>query len=166
MSFGLTSSSTLSESFEKLNDSIRAADNTRTLLFAAASNSGGNAPRTYPASNSRVICIHAVDGRGNNSGGMNPPVDQWPDNFSTLGLGVKCTWNGQFIYKSGTSFAIPVAARIAANVLDYVSYSVRLGRISPQKARSLREGEGMKKLFTLLMSIPRDGFHFVAPWHL
>lgn len=166
MSFGLTDASTTAESFGRIDEAIRAADLSRRLLFAAASNVGGNGPRTYPASSSRVICVHAVDGRGNDTGGMNPPVDGWPDRFATLGLGIQCSWNKKVVYKSGTSFAAPVAAGIAANVLDYAAYSVEQGKLSLQKAKNLREGDGMKKLFTQLLSIKRQGYRYVAPWHL
>lgn len=38
------------------------------LFFAAASNFGKNEPRTYPASDTNVIGVYALDGYGNDSG--------------------------------------------------------------------------------------------------
>lgn len=82
------------------------------LLFAAASNKGGNSGRSRPAKNLGVICVHTCDGKGN-KGDMNPNPERKGFNFSTLGVAVESRWDGWFIYKSGTSFAIPIAAKIA-----------------------------------------------------
>lgn len=38
-------------------------------------------------------------------------------------------------YKSGTLFAMTVAAAIAANVLDFASYLVERGRMTEQRLR-------------------------------
>ncbi|KAI1390038.1 peptidase S8/S53 domain-containing protein [Hypoxylon trugodes] len=166
MSFGLPQPSDQFESFGEIDEAIRIAYSAGKLLFAAASNSGGNAQRTYPASDPRVICVHATDGLGNNTGGMNPPVDIWGDNFATLGLCIPCSWGNNIVYKSGTSFATPIAAGIAANVIDYATYSYSLGKLSAEKYRKIRRGDGMRKLFMQLLSIQRDGFRYIAPWHL
>ncbi|KAI9150885.1 hypothetical protein HJFPF1_10662 [Paramyrothecium foliicola] len=74
------------------------------LVFASASNSGLAKPsRSYPASDSRVICAYALDGVGNNSSGLNPPLSENAFNFGTLGHGVEVKWGGVKGYASGTS---------------------------------------------------------------
>lgn len=166
MSFGIVHSPETAESIDKINEAIREADAARILLFAAASNSGGNAHRTYPASSPSVICVHAVDGKGNDCGGFNPPVTCWPDRIATLGLGVKCSWNNKIVYKSGTSFAAPLAAGIAANVLDYARHSVEKGHLEHHKLKFLTENGGMRRFFAKLLSVQMGELQYVAPWHL
>ncbi len=52
-----------------------------------------------------------------------PPSTLWQnlgcDNFSTVGVGIKSEWEGKIVFKSGTSFATPIAAGIAANILEF-----------------------------------------------
>ncbi|KAJ3467869.1 hypothetical protein MRS44_005433 [Fusarium solani] len=58
------------------------------LFFAAASNFGKNEPRTYPALDTNVIGVYALDGYGNDSGWTNPLAIGQYDSFGTLGLGI------------------------------------------------------------------------------
>jgi len=164
MSFGMNPSSLSEASLLNVQNAIHSAAAARKIMLAAASNCGGNGPRTYPASDPRVICVHASDGNGND-GGINPPVGDHPDYFSTLGVAIECFWDEQYVYKSGTSFATPVAAAIAANVLDYATYSVAAGKLTNQLYCELRQSQGMKKAFTRFMSVPIQHYRYVAPWH-
>lgn len=119
------------------------------LLFAAASNSGKNEPRTYPASDVNVMGVHALDGHGNDSGWTNPsPVGQH-DNFGTLGLGIKLMWKDKIIYKSGSSFASPTAAAIAANVICWLYHMKRRGSFNDAQYNFLRRPEGMRLILKL-----------------
>jgi hypothetical protein len=136
-----------------------------TILFAAASNGGGNGRRTFPATHSRVFCIHASDGKGNDYGGMNPSTEGYHDNWSTLGVAIKFHWDGQVMCKSGTSYATPIAAAAVANAFDYLDYLRERERLSDQKYRYLRCFEGVRDML-LLMSKERHGFRYVAPWFL
>ncbi|KAK0709518.1 hypothetical protein B0T26DRAFT_409317 [Lasiosphaeria miniovina] len=107
----------MSFGFEDENDVIDAAvDNTVNagkLIIAAASNNGSLSGRARPARKDGVICIHATDGKGN-KGGMNPSPQSKTDNFATIGVAVPCKWKGKDMWKSGTSFAVPIAAGFAA----------------------------------------------------
>jgi len=89
-------------------------------------NSGANLDRAYPARHDEVICIHSVDANGNRSK-FSPTASTSDDNFATIGEAVESTWplglcDGQgqnYLYKSGTSFATPIAVGIAAFLLEY-----------------------------------------------
>ncbi|KAI0549039.1 subtilisin-like protein [Xylaria curta] len=109
------------------------------LLFATASNEGGNRDRSRSARSSSVICIHACDGKGN-KGLMNPNPEKRALNLSALGVAVESKWEGQAVYKLGTSFATPIAAGIAANVLEFASYRCHL---LPGNTKWLKRHEGM-----------------------
>ncbi|KAH8886181.1 subtilisin-like protein [Thozetella sp. PMI_491] len=169
MSFGMVESSQTRDDLTAIEDAIKEADAAGMLMFAAASNCGGNGSRTYPASDRHVICVHALDGHGYLAGGINPPVEHFSqDNFGTLGVAIPCSWRKKIVYKSGTSFATPIAAGIAANILDYMDYSLKLGKLDGKKYQTLRQGYGMKQLFSKFMSteLAGCGYRFVAPWLL
>ncbi|RSM13598.1 hypothetical protein CDV31_005768 [Fusarium ambrosium] len=145
------------------------------LMFAAASNSGKNEPRAFPArDNPYVICVHASEGNGKD-GGINPEAGSG-FNFMTLGMGLdlmkreNTLKNGRAlasykrVVRSGTSFATPIAAGIAATVLDLAA---RINEIDERVEEKLKRPEGMEKMLRL-MSTPkgdvRDRMYYMAPW--
>jgi subtilisin family serine protease len=120
MSFGIR------EYHEPMKNAISTALHHQTLIFAAASNDGGNCGRAFPARYPSVFCIHATDGKGNPSG-FNPTADEKDVNFSLLGEHVRSHWprgknghNDDVNVMSGTSVATPIAAGLAASVLSFV----------------------------------------------
>lgn len=128
------------------------------IIFAAASNGGGNESRAFPASLDGVFCIHVSDGKGNKVG-INPaPVSD--DNFSTLGNAIDSKWNGEEVYISGSSFAAHVAAAIAANALEFIRHNLAGKNDRPKDFYTPR---GMKELFRCL-SDRIDGYDYVKPW--
>ncbi|EHK42506.1 hypothetical protein TRIATDRAFT_33437 [Trichoderma atroviride IMI 206040] len=141
---------------------IRSAKSAGITMFAAAANSGGNQPRAYPASRgSPVICVHASDGLGND-GGISP--DPLPDecNFSTLGISIASKWKGDDVLKSGTSFATPIAAALAADVLEFARHRCDLDE---SELKSLREHDGIYKILKL-MARKRQNHDYLTPLHL
>ncbi|KAK4210468.1 peptidase S8/S53 domain-containing protein [Rhypophila decipiens] len=104
-----------------LTDAILEAHRSRVLLFAAASNTGAYGLRpSFPARYTGVMCIYSGDGHGN-SAATNPTSRQNDYNFLTLGEAVESAWpvqlGGPGVHKkrkSGTSFATPIAAGLAA----------------------------------------------------
>ncbi|KAI8689253.1 Subtilisin-like protein [Fusarium keratoplasticum] len=144
MSFGLSSPNW------NIKAAIRRAESLGIICTAAASNYGSNQARSFPAKLDQVLCIHAGDGNGNKSG-LNPTPLPWRDNLSTLGVCIPSVWEDEDEgdhYISGTSYAAPVAAGIAANVL-----------------RDAHSCSGMRHIM-LAMCEPqhRDGYWFVIPW--
>jgi hypothetical protein len=122
-----------------------------------------------------VTCVHASEGNGKD-GGINPEI-QSGFNFMTLGMGLELMEREVFVkngrtcsrfksvVKSGTSFATPIAAGIAATVLDLAS---RVDAINPRAKEKVKMPEGMEKILRL-MSTPkwdlRDRLYYMAPWH-
>lgn len=155
----------------------------KAILFAAASNNGRNGKRTFPASyDPHVICVNASTGDGVHNGISPDPVKD-TYNFMTLGVGVEMmvkdmdnakrgkprqqnTPAYQKVYRSGTSFATPIAAGIAATVLDI---AMRVEAVSGRTERELRSPSGMRQfLRKMAASSPEvnygTGSYYLAPW--
>jgi hypothetical protein len=135
------------------------------LMFAAASNKGVNSRRTFPACHDRVFGIHSLDGYGHDDGGTNPSTQYYDsDRFGALGIGLPFVWNEKNEVKSGSSYATPTVAGIAANFIIWVEYMNRQGHIQDHELEVLRSHNGIK-LFLEKASEPSGRFHSVAPWN-
>lgn len=118
------------------------------LVFAAASNGGGNNDRAYPARGRHVFCIHSTDSKGTRSR-FSPTAEQYGYNFATIGEAVESFWPTHLCaedelavrVKSGTSYATPIAACIAAFLLLYAR--VYLG---PEEAGCFKRFTAMEGL--------------------
>lgn len=129
------------EGYDQLENAILYAYSKRVLLFAAASNSGANLDRAYPARDPHVICVHSTDSNGNRSRFSPTPLAQ-QSNLATVGEAVESAWpvklcntetNSQCVqWKSGTSSATPILVGIAAFLLQYARIHL------PDKAHMLR----------------------------
>ncbi|KAK3299815.1 peptidase S8/S53 domain-containing protein [Chaetomium fimeti] len=113
---------------QKVQDEIKKAVDRGKLIFAAASNSGANDPRAYPASQEGVICVHSADGLGNASL-FNPTELPGPDddNFCFVGENIEGAWPssmpdqaGGTRRMTGTSYATAVAIAVAALMIGFV----------------------------------------------
>ncbi|KAF2732580.1 subtilisin-like protein, partial [Polyplosphaeria fusca] len=116
----------LARELQPIQDAITHAYSKHILILAAAANHGGLQDVAYPANQAEVIAINATDGEGNISHFNPSPHDS--SVLSVLGEAVPCAWGARmdpfrvFARKSGTSFAVPVAAGIAAVLLDYIEH--------------------------------------------
>ncbi|KAF4627633.1 hypothetical protein G7Y89_g10518 [Cudoniella acicularis] len=151
---------------DSIQNAIQAAHGKNKIMFAAASNNGGNHLIAYPANQlSRVITINSTDGLGNGSG-FNPTPHPESANFATLGEAVESSWPAHLLVgctqrKLGTSFATPIAAGIAAVILEYTMQKLPVEKYT--EASRLHSCEGMKAILKL-MSEERKGYRYIKPW--
>lgn len=168
MSFGYPSRQI--EGYDKLEEAILYAHSKNVLMFAAASNSGANLDRAYPARDPHVICIHSTDSDGNRSK-FSPTALTHDLNIATIGESVESAWpvhlcdaklNQDCLQcKSGTSYATPIMVGIAAFLLQYARIHLGdqahlLKRQSKMKDVLLKVAEKTQK------SVTRDGYDYVS----
>ena len=162
MSFGFPS---LTEDLECIQSSILHAHSKNVVLFAAARNNGGLTKIAYPASQPEVICINSTDGEGNQSH-FKPSAEKFK-NFSTVGENVLSSWARSLPKRmSGTSFATPIAAGVAAIVMDYMEQKSHAWPPGDGQyiARRIRTRGGIVKIFEKHLSDNRGDFRFIWPW--
>ncbi|KAI1112785.1 pfs domain-containing protein [Nemania sp. NC0429] len=167
MSFGYPDCK--SDDYPLLENALLNAHANHVLLFAAASNEGGRLDLSYPAREDNVIAVHATDANGNRSG-FSPTAADGRIALATIGEAVESAWptylceestNPTFVQiKSGTSYATPIAAGIAAFLLLYARVHV------PEMAQALRSLKRMRAILRKVaekggMYKPRDGYHFI-----
>ena len=162
MSFGLANHE------KDIEDAVKEAYSKGILLFAAASNEGGNSPVTYPARYDDVICIFSTDGWGNASKCNPNPMGNSLYRFATLGEAVKSAWpihlpDSQGERRmTGTSFATPIAAAVAACVLEFCL----MNGMSDEQYQELKCPKGMREVFCKTLIKEREGLHYICPWNL
>lgn len=135
---------------DRIGDAIKKCIDREIVIFASASNDGGDSVRTFPASYPNVICVHASEFQGG-SWDMNPPTEPEDanDKFSFVGVDVRPsrrsnTAGGEagMEYKTGTSFATAVAVSVAAFMIGYIrkemkGYTWRVEPCSPDGIRTI-----------------------------
>ena len=146
---------------DDLSQEITECLNNGIMIYASASNMGGNGSRTYPAKYPGVICVHSATHEGNKST-FNPDPEGL-DNFSFVGEFIRPTWEpfkreSSMSYKSGTSFATPVAVSVAAFMIAYIRKNMpnQQWRIKPWSCI------GMQIIFRL-MKKRRDNYDWISP---
>lgn len=168
MSFGYPKNQT--DGFKELENAILYAHSKSVLMFAAASNGGANQDRAYPARDPHVICIHSTDSNGNRSK-FSPTALLYDINVATIGEAIQSSWpvnlcdpdsNPDCVqYKSGTSYATPIAVGIAAFLLQYAGLHL------PEHAHLLKRQFKMKEALLTIAektqkSINRDDYHYIT----
>lgn len=144
---------------------IRECVKEEILVFAAASNDSRRRHRAYPANYDQVFCIHASDGVGGKWGFNPTPVqDAKEDNFSVVGQCV--AWPPVAYpeagvtqeYRSGTSFATPVAVSIAIFMIKFIKHNMASYRWNIDPCTPA----GMTRIFRELKA-DIDGYEWVCP---
>jgi Subtilase family len=164
----------ISKNDKKTKDAMTAkfqAIKDQVLLFAAASNSGRKVGRAYPAKRNEVFSIHAAYG-GGGAWRNNPKPHMLDFNFSTLGMYVEAPHEGQETKRvSGTSVAAPIAAGIAALVLEFCRQPLVPGQGRIKRPERLKSKLGMAKIFLqmydrfeLTRTDQEDNYFHMRPW--
>jgi len=164
-------------------------DGPKRIVIAASANWAGNHDVAYPARRERVICINATDGGGNPSK-KNPTPRKGNKNFAILGLSIE-SWRRasakdpatgeeamsttpataglirpkakrEKVWVSGTSYATPVAAGVAANVLEFMQHHAEM---SSGEREFLYSWFGMSRIFEA-MSTERGDYDYITPWRM
>lgn len=166
MSFGWPS--TNFDGYEELENAIDNAYSKQVLMFAAASNNGGNSGRAYPASSSHVICVHSTDTRGNRSD-FSPTAWQDCVNIATVGESVWSAWATQpgdsklgfdrYNSRSGTSYATAILVGIAASLLRFGR--LHLGPEDADEMKRKSKMEGVLKACATDKCNTRSGYYYV-----
>ncbi|KAF2230733.1 subtilisin-like protein [Viridothelium virens] len=129
------------------------------IVFAAASNEGARRACAFPARKPGVIRVNASDGNGGDIQRLSPGVDPNTENFVTLGINILSRWQGTDTLISGTSFATPIAAAIAADILELARFEVDIGVV---EQRWLYSSKGMRAaLKRYAEKVP--GYRFLRP---
>lgn len=169
LSFGFRKTGTPDKILKEIKNCLNAG----IVVFASASNDGGNKPRTYPGKYDDVLCIHSATASGNPSS-FSPTAEgaeTKKDNFSVVGECIESWWPLQnpneadaekktMKHMSGTSFATPVAISIAAFMVGYIQrempdYGWNTEPLSPQ---------GMRKIFRMMSrENKRDSYDWISP---
>jgi hypothetical protein len=166
---------------EQLEDEIRRACGNKVLIFASAANNNTNEviPVRFPARMREVMGIYSSDTHGKPSP-FNPPPKPDRGNFTFPGENIEGAWpsnladedtvrRGSACYKlsDGTSCPTPLAAAVAAGVLEY-AWQEREHRI--RRVGVLKHHSGMSENFLKRMVDdykPEEKIHrYVKPWKL
>ncbi|KAE8443372.1 hypothetical protein EG329_001930 [Mollisiaceae sp. DMI_Dod_QoI] len=140
------------------------------LVFAAASNNGTQRDVTFPAWLSGVICVNSATATGTAS--LFNPEPTPRNNFSIIGENIKSAWirspgrqneNTEKVM-SGTSMATPIAAGVAALVLEYVLQNDPESVLIEQ-LDDLKHPDGMPEVFAKMVR-GRGKYLNVVPWEL
>ncbi|KAK8148439.1 hypothetical protein G3M48_010185 [Beauveria asiatica] len=135
------------------------------IIFAAAHNNAGrHEGPSWPGRKLGIIAIHGTDGDGQPLG-TNASVGR-QDYFATLGLDIPireqfATTRSRYVYASGVSYATPIAAGIAANMLEILRHEAS-HRVNDVK-KWFYNGRYMKALLNAI-SQRDDRCCFVQPW--
>jgi subtilisin family serine protease len=158
---------------DRIRTAIAKATSEGRIIFAAASNRGsleGIRRVAFPARMGQVISINSSDGYGSKSRFTPFPKDN-DDNFSTIGEALEVAWpinlaEGGLRMTSGTSLATPIAAGIAALVLEFVSQRGPEGFDTITNVARLFHYDGMRAILSSMCGNPLDGYHWIQPWNL
>lgn len=141
-------------------------------VFAAASNGGPSTRRTFPARQKDVLCIYAGS-HDERPYAMNPAAEDDKANFMFLGCDILSSWSGSNAdgsartkgkeYKTGTSYAVPVAVSTAAFMVAYIRCKAPDSvnwNIPPQSP------EGLRRIFKAMVTKGKNPtYEWVSPFN-
>lgn len=84
--------------------------------------------------------------------------------IATLGIDIESRWQGEKVWISGTSFATPIAAAMAANILEFMCPKVNTDQDTILWSH-VSSFLGMRAVLKL-MCVKTDKNLYLAPWRL
>ncbi|KAJ0120502.1 Subtilisin-like protein [Diaporthe amygdali] len=174
MSFGFPN---VDQSLEPIRRAILKAHAQDVLFFAATGNKGKGHPISFPACMDEVISVGSTD--GNNQTSDFVPSLGPGKRLCTIGEAINAAWigkgrrsHGTMVRKAGTSYATPVAAGVAAMVMDFVCSEqhrrTRGGSATERyEYQMLKTKRGMLAVLAHMMERDeRDAIERLTPWKL
>ncbi|KAK5087249.1 hypothetical protein LTR24_006889 [Lithohypha guttulata] len=161
------------QSLEPIRRAILDAHAADVLIFAATGNRGKRHPMAFPACLDEVISVSSTDGNNKMSDFL--PFLGPGKRLCAIGEAIEAAWitttetekdrpHGTMTRRAGTSYATPVAAGVAAMVLDLV-WPIR--NEYKYECQTLRTKRGMLAVFGhMLVGEERDLGEYLAPWNL
>lgn len=176
------------KSDERIRQAVKIATATDIIIFAAASNSGSQFPYkrvAFPARLSgHVLSVRSATAQ-RKLADASPVPRAGEDNFAVLGEAITAAYVGTegSAYFSGSSFATPVAAGIAALILEFSKHRRRIPqkergssknkyafRVSLEAQRMLCSYEGIRGILRYMSAVDdlafTEGFALISPWTL
>ncbi|KAL6403076.1 hypothetical protein AUP68_12408 [Ilyonectria robusta] len=167
---------------QEMEDEIARAAAERVLVFASAANNTihEQQPIRFPANMSQVFCIFSANAEGRPST-FNPEPKLGRPNLMFPGENIRGAWpasrvegvpdvvsEGGRTYRplSGTSCATPIAAAVAAGVLEYI-WQPRQEPI--ERVERFKTADNMQRVFLEMAGDRKLGdreFYYVRPWYL
>lgn len=160
MSFGWTHIN------KRIGEALSLAKRHNVLMFASTTNYGFAETNSilYPGRAQEVICVDAAEATGQLAGFAIEDISQGRiERFSAPGLGISSAISDESM--DGSSFACPLAAGVAALVLEFSRQYPLCGSKSVQEAVKQREGmvRILRRMSKLSFSSPS---RFLCPWEL
>lgn len=143
---------------------VEKANESHTLIFAAAANHGNLTEIAFPARlyrSQKVFCMFSTSANAKSASYFNPsPLPKTSNNFAILGENIIL---GSSPPLSGTSFSTVIGAALAGRILDFSRHPDTHHAI--RRSGHLKRVEGMSSVFAKMVR-EDGGYCCMAPWKL
>jgi hypothetical protein len=164
MSFGFPN---VDQSLEPIRRAVLEAHAADVLFFAATGNKGQGWPIAFPACLDEVVSVGSTDGN-NKISDFTPPLGVGK-RLCAIGEAIEAPWKGEeegphatLERHAGTSYATPVAAGVAAMIMDFVWAERHRFKY---EAQTLRTKRGMLAVLGNMV-MPNSACEPLTPWKM
>lgn len=167
MSFGFPRKNPKNSIIEQAIRNAGERRNWSIIFFAAAANEGSNTEELFPASFDQVIPIRGTDCVGAFVQQYDPEVAPFKRGmplYGTLGEDVPWDWPDENKLSSGCSIATPIAASIAALIIQCVTSTS--ANFNDDDQRRIRKREAILAIFHAISAEKHMGRRYINPRNL